>query len=149
MTRHHLHRQGFAAAAPLALALSALAAPAHALATFGAYSTVAGVGFSLDDGGAGSFSATRAYSLSNNAGGITGYGAADLAGGKLHASSFAARTPCQRSTCDAVGIQSRAAMWDSVAVFQKGGLPPGGTGGFPPPPSNHAGPSPPAPPPPS
>lgn len=123
MTRHHLHRQGFAAVATLALGLSALgAAPAHALATFGAYSSVAGAGFSLDDGGAGSFAASRAYSIMGSGGGVTGHAAADLAGGKLHASSLATRVACQVA-CDFVGVTSRAAMWDAVAFYQKDGSP--------------------------
>lgn len=128
MTRHHLHRQGLTAVATLALGLSALAAaPAHALATFGTYAAVSGVGFSIDDGGSGSFASSRAISLDNGYSAINAYGAADLAGGKLHASSFASRGPCTPnpplSSCDGVGAASRAAMWDQVTFLQKDGGP--------------------------
>jgi hypothetical protein len=123
MTIHPIQIGRLAPLAALALGLSALAAPAHAMTPFGATAGVSTASVDLSDGGDGSFSASKTYTSSSGANGLTEYGAASLADGKLHASSLATHEACNRDNCYPLGGVAYAAMWDTVYFHSKDGGP--------------------------
>lgn len=117
------HPRALAHFAAIAIGLSAFAAaPAHALPGFGAVAHIASHGVSLTEGGQGSFSASKTYTSYNQLGdGVTGYAAAEMWDGKLHASSLATLGSClgDGRCTDQADIGSTAAMWDTITFYQK------------------------------
>ena len=105
------------------LSLSAFAASAQTVPSFGAKAAVVTYSGDRVEGGAGSFSASKSYTAGSGANGVTEYAAASLADGKLHSSSLATHATCEGDHCGQIGGASYAAIWDTVHFYSKDGGP--------------------------
>jgi len=109
-----------AAAAAVAAAGQAQAARGE-LGAFGTRAEVSG----FIGGGPGAFTASKHYSYYGGGSGAGGLAYASLASGALHAADTAIHESCDelQSYCGYVGLDSKAAMWDTVTFYSRDGGP--------------------------